>query len=303
MFDHAIGETSDNTLVTLPPWTQVAVCACVLTFVVTEPCLAQRLAASPLDSRTVESVERLYPGFAEVLESEDTPALGALGRILYANPSRESLSVLLWMLQHCPSWEPEISQIWKVRRAVGSLPVAPIAGTLATGNADQRITAAVVLADHIDLVPPAERRALLKTLIAAMSDPNIQVREFLARPLRDLRSPQGQAALAQALERPDVTDNFFWQATGQRRPLAGGLPQASAFPAGTVAAVSALSPSFLAILGWGDSRAVRELIAAIDRSSDPNTTPVLVWLLVNGDVRDYGGLIQDRGAHRPARDD
>jgi HEAT repeat protein len=177
---------------------------------------------------------------------------------------------------------------------VGILPVAPIAGTLATGNADQRTKAAVVLADHIDLVSPAERHTLLTTLIAAMSDSNIQVREFLARPLRDLRTPQGQAALARALERPDATDQFFWQATGQRRPLAGGPPQASAFPPATVAAVSAVAPNFLAIVGWGDSRAVRELVAAIDRSSDPNTTPLLVWLLVNGDVRDYGGLIQDR---------
>ena len=282
-------------MVTVPPLRLIAIYACVLTVAIEAPCLAQRLGASPLDRATIERVDPLYPGFTEVLESEDAAALGALGRALYANPSQESLSVLLWMLQHCPSWEPEIPQIWKVVRAVGSLPIAPIARTLATGNADQRIKAAVILADHVDVVPTAERQALLTTLIAAMSDPNVQVREFLARPLRDLRTPQGQRALAQALERPDVTDNFFFQATAEpRRPLAGGLPQASAFPAPTVAAVSALSPNFLAIIGWGESRDIRELITAIDRSDDPNTTPVLVWLLVNGDVRAYGGLIQDR---------
>ena len=279
--------------VTLQLWTQLAACACAL-FVVAEPCLAQRITASPLDRRTIESVDRLYPGFTEVLESEDTPALGALGRVLYTNPSRESLSVLLWMLQHCPSWEPDVPQVWKVISAVGVLPVGPIAATLSNGNADQRTTAAAILSNYVDLVPIAEGELLVNALIAAMSDPNIHIRESLARLLRDLRTAEGHAALAQALKRPDATDNFFWQATGERRPLADGLPKTSTFPAETVAAVSAFSPNFLAILGWGDSRAVRELIDAIDRSSDPNTTPVLVWLLVNGDVGAYGGLIQDR---------
>jgi HEAT repeat protein len=237
------------------------------------------------------------PGFTEILESRDSAALARLARTLSANPSAESLSVLLWMLQYCPSWSsdeaPAVLQIANVVRAVGRLPLAPLSGALLNPDADQRTAAAFILGSNVGLIPSDEREALPTTLIAALSDPNIQVRELVAGPLRALGSAEGDAALARALTDPNVTNGFFWQATGRTRPLTGE-PNASSFPPATLAAIGSIAPDFLNTLRTRENTAVRQLLAAIERSKDPDTTPVLVWLLANGDTRAYGGLILNR---------
>lgn len=279
-------------------FTRALACALAVTFFVADCVFAQPLPRVPLDPRVVASIDRLYPGFTEVLESNDSAALARLARTLSANPSAESLSVLLWMLQYCPSWSsdetPTAHQISSVARAVGRLPLAPLSGALLNQDADQRTTAAVVLGNGVRLIPPDEREALQKTLISALSDSSIHVREFVAGPLRALGSADGQSALLRSLDGPNVTNMFFWQATGRKRPLTGSEPKASSFPAATVAAVSAIASNFLNTLSTRDDPAVRQLIAAIERSRDPDTTPVLVWLLANGDTRAYGGLILNR---------
>ena len=279
-------------------FTRSLACALALAFFVANGVFAQPLPRVPLDPRVVASIDRLYPGFTEVLESNDTAALAGLARTLSANPSAESLSVLLWMLQYCPSWSsdeaPTALQIGRVARAVGRLPLAPLSGALLNPDADQRTAAAVILGNGVGLIPPGDREALQKTLVSALSDSSLHVREFVAGPLRALGSAEGQAALGRSLDDPNVTGTFFWQASGRKRPLTGSAPNASTFPPATVAAVSAIAPSFLNTLSARDDPAVRELIAAIERSRDPDATPVLVWLLVNGDTRAYGGLILNR---------
>ena len=272
-------------------------CSLAITLFVAVHVFAQPATPPPLDARVVATVDRLYPGFTEILESRDSAALARLSRTLSANPSAESLSVLLWMLQYCPSWSTDEAsaalQIGSVARAVGRLPVAPLSGALRNPDADQRITAAVVLGSGVGLIPSDEREALQSALIAGLSDPNIHVREFVAGPLRALRSTEGDAALARALTDPDVTDMFFGLATGRTRPFAGE-PTAASFPPATLAAIESIAPDFLNTLTTRENSAVRQLLAAIERSKDPDTTPVLVWLLAYGDTRAYGGLILNR---------
>jgi hypothetical protein len=212
-----------------------------------------------------------------------------------------SLGVLLWMLQHCPSWSsdeiPTSLQIEKVVRAVGRLPLAPLAGAFRNNDADQRITAAVILGNNLDLIAESEKGAVLETLVAALADPNVRVREFVARPLRTLHSVDGDAALARSLNGPNVTAMYFGVATGRNRTLAGATsdePNASTFPAATVILVGTIFPNFLSTLRTREESGVRQLLAAIERNGDPGTTPVLVWLLVNGDIRAYGGLVTNR---------
>ena len=248
---------------------------------------AQPLPPSSLDPRVVASVDRLYPGFMEILESNDSAALARLARTLSSAPSPESLTVLFWMLQCCPSWStdetPSAQQISRVVRAVGRLSLASLSGALRTDDAEQRNTAAVVLSSHVDLIPPGERDGLQKLLIGALSDPSIHVRVWLARAVRALGSAEGEAALARSLEDPAVTNAFLW-AIGRKRPLPVVELNASSFAPATVAAVGAIAPDFLDTLRTRNEPAVRGLTETIQRNKNPDTTPVLVWLLANGDI-------------------
>lgn len=269
-------------------------CSLGITLFAASDVFAQPAAPPPLDPRVVASVDRLYPGFTEILASRDPGALARLSRTLAANPSAESLAVLLWMLQYCPSWSSDPQQISGVARAVTSLPVAPLTGALLNANTEHRATAAIVISGGLDLIPPSDSAALQKALIAALSDPSLRVREWVAQPLRALGSAEGEAALAQSLTGPNVTDMFFWRATGRARPRPVSKPTASSFPPATVAAFSGIASDFMNTLTTLEEPAVRQLLAAIERSRDPDTTPVLVWLLTNGDMRAYGGLILNR---------
>ena len=85
-----------------------------------------------------------------------------------------------------------------------------------------------MLGNGVDLISPDEKSALATTLIAGLSDPNVHVRQFVARPLLDLGLPEGEAALVRALKGPDVTDLFFFRATGRARPARE--PRTSSFP-------------------------------------------------------------------------
>jgi HEAT repeat protein len=264
---------------------------------------AQTPRVAPLDPQVIAVVDRVYPGFSEILELGDSISLARLARRLTANPSMESLTVLLWMLQTCPSWStdevPTVLQIAGVVRAIGRLPVAAFSDGLLNDDAAQRVNAAVVLSNGAAYVQPGELAIYERALTAALSDPNIHVREFAAGPLRQLHSPAGDAALARAIEGPDVTDILFWQATGRKRPFSGAAPAESSFPAETVAAVRAIAPDFVTTLTTREDAAVRRLIDAIERARDPAATPVLSWLLVHGDMRSYGDRIVFRLAEPP----
>jgi hypothetical protein len=79
-----------------------------------------------LDARVVAAVDRLYPGFEEILERDDPTGLVVLAHTLTRNPSVEALTVLFWMLERCPSWNSQEFGL-EIRRAVqaaGGLPGA-----------------------------------------------------------------------------------------------------------------------------------------------------------------------------------
>jgi HEAT repeat protein len=287
---------------------RVVTCCFAITLLVASCAKMPPRQPAPLDPHVIASVDRVYPGFAEVLQSLDSRAFARLAAVLSANPSPESLSVLLWMLQYGPFWGsdsvPEELQIDRVARAVGSLPLAPISGTLlSSSDADQRITAAALLSNGgVSLIPADERESVQKVLIAALSDPNIHVRELAAGTLRILGTVEGEAALVQSLNDPNVTETYFWQALDQQRPLPGAKPGVPAFPPSTVAVLRAINPNFLEFLVTRNHTGVRQLIAGIERSKNPDTTPVLVWLLANGDISTYGGVILNRLTEPPHRD-
>jgi hypothetical protein len=276
------------------------VCAAVITFVIPPRVLAQPLSPPPLDPRVVASVDRLFPGFTEVLETDNPVLLGRLARVLAANPADESLAVLVWMLEHRPSSGVDPHTISRAVRAVGRVPLAPLSATLLGGNAEQRITAISVLASNEDLLPAEDKGALERTLIDALADPATLVQEVAAGLLRRFDSDAARLALAQALADRDFADTFYYAATGKPRPLAVLEVTKASFPPATVAAMSAVAPDFLTTLSTGDEQAVRRLLEAIERGNDPETTPVLVWLLFNGGTRAYGPRIVT-GLATPAR--
>jgi hypothetical protein len=186
---------------------------------------AQRLPSSSLDSQVITAVDRLYPGFLEILESGDPSALATLSRTLVANPSPESLAVLLWMLQYGPSWSAEGAapnlQIANLVRATGRLPLAPLIGALQHTEDEQRIIAVNVLTDFADQIQlgafadqiqPGQRAALEKALIGALSDRNVRMREFVAQLLRLLvRRTRGQRWLEHCREMTSPTCSTGWR--------------------------------------------------------------------------------------------
>jgi hypothetical protein len=179
------------------------------------------------------------------------------------------------------------------------LPLAAFSSGLLNDDADQRISSVVVLSNGAAYLQLSERAVYERILIAALSDPNIRVREFAAAALRAFRSPAGDAALALAIKGPEVTDMLFWLATGRKRPFSGEAPTESSFPPETVAVVRALAPDFLVTLSTREDAAVRRLIEALEKTPAPATTPILVWLLMYGDMRSYGDWIGARLAQPP----
>jgi hypothetical protein len=208
----------------------------------------------PLDRNVIATVDRLYPGFTEILETRDAPLLTALGRVLVANPSGDVLEVLLWMLQYCPSWVGDgetAVQLETVAHAVGRLPVAPVSRALLRGNADQRLSAAILLSGSADLIVFVERQQFERALIAALTDPDLRVREWVAGPLRELETPAASAALMRAVANRDVSEMLYWRATGQSRPFAVPQLSASMFSPTAVAVNAAALAELGALLATG----------------------------------------------------
>jgi hypothetical protein len=162
---------------------------------------------------------------------------------------------------------------------------------LLNGHADLRLAAAEGLPRYLEGFSQDKRKAPQTRLSAALSDPNIHVREKVALALRRLGSPEEKGALARSLKDPEITDTFFSNATGRRRPFPPGKISASTFSPNTIAAVTAFAPDFLETLATRDEGAIRQLIASIEGSHNADTTPVLAWLLAHGDTRAYGPLL------------
>lgn len=161
------------------------------------PAGALAQARPALDPAAIKVVDPLYPGFTEILEHGDAEALTRLARVLSDRPSPESLSVLLWMLKHCPSWPLDgiaLTQLATTVRAVGTLPFAQVADALAGTTADQRIAALFLLSDHA-LIADGDQARLDRTLISALTDPIERVREFALAGLRGRRTPAAAAAV------------------------------------------------------------------------------------------------------------
>ena len=240
---------------------------------------AQPQVRAPLDPAVIKIVDPLYPGFTEILERDDANGLVKLARTLSERPSPESLAVLLWMLRHCPSWEGDsILLLDKTIRSVGRLPLAPIGDALLHGTADQRLTAAALLANHAQLIPDSERPLLDKTLVAALADRYDNVREMIVAALRAHGSEQADAA---------VRDHLAKQKAAPPKPRL----VVPSFPPATTTLLASLAPDYQNTLNTLNDAAVRQLLDRLQRSGNRAGTPVLLWLLAHGDSRTYGGNV------------
>jgi hypothetical protein len=209
--------------------------AAITLLVVGPGAYAQAPNRTPLDPATIRAVDPLYPGFTEILDRDDPVGLVKLARTLSAHPSPESLAVLLWMLRHCPSWPNDgVLQIDKTVRAVGTLPLAPVADALAHALAAQRETAAHVLSMHGRLIPESDKPLLDKALASALADRDDRVRQAVMAALRARDSAEAQAAV-----RDYVAGHTATQLKRPQLPL-----DVPGFPAATTALLESLDPAY-----------------------------------------------------------
>jgi HEAT repeat protein len=283
----------------------LASCLFAITLLVASCAKSPPRLPAPLDSNVVAKVDRLYPGFLEILQTRDPIWTPHLAATLSANPGPETLSVLLWMLRYSPLWNTSSvsaeAQAASVARAVGTLPFALLGDTLRHGDADKRLGAAFALGNTMDrLVPAAEKESLQNALIDALSDPNVHVREAAAGALRIIGTDRAKAALARSVNDPNVTDTFYWQAMDQhRRVRMPGFGDA-AFPTSTIAHLSRVIPHYMHAVATWDEGGVEEIFRQIEHDNAPDATPFLVWFLRYGDVTTYGSVV-DRLSQPPHR--
>jgi HEAT repeat protein len=163
------------------------------------------------------------------------------------------------------------------------------------------MTAAFILGNEMtSLVPAHEKESLQNALIGALSDSSIEVREPVAGALRILGTDEARAALARAVNEPEVTDTFYYQAMdGHRRRRMPELT-ATTLPPSTIAHLSQFPQYQLAVATW-DEGGVEELITSIEHDNSPDVTPFLVWFLQYGDVVTYPWVV-DRLGESPHRD-
>jgi hypothetical protein len=208
---------------------------------------AQARAPRSLDPRVISVVDRLYPGFVEVIESSDSTALSGLATTLAQNPGAESLEVLLWMLEFSPAWVENLAslKITRTLAAVGTLPLDHIVEALAHGSARERGMAMFVLQSGRTLVSAADATKVEALLVSALSSPDENIRVSAAITLHAMNSATGNAALERALKGPGVSDLFFWHATRKQPAKVPVVVDASTFPTTTVAAVNSIYPGFL----------------------------------------------------------
>jgi hypothetical protein len=265
------------------PVPHALVCVLAITIFAAQAAKAQEPARPTLDPAVIAAVDRLYPGFTEILERDDAAGLVRLAHVLSDHPSRESLRVLLWMLRYCPSWPNDgVLQIYKTVRAVAVLPLAPVADVLRHGNAGQRLTAAAVLANHGPLIAESEKVLLDKVLMTALADSDSAVRDMVSAALRARGSAGASPPVREYLERHSATE----RERGQPQQL-----DVPAFPRPTIALLEALDPTYRNTLGTLNEPEVRRLLEGLQRTRNAAATPVLVWLLAHGDTRAYVGNV------------
>ena len=236
--------------------------AAAVAFIVWLPCLANAQSAShpALDRNVVARVNRLYPGFEEILESSDSRALSRLARSLSAHPSTDTLTVLIRMLRQCPAWTDDpVIQIARTARAVKTLPIAELSDVLVRGNADQRHSAAHIFT-NIGLVSPADRARLVDALLVARKDSNNRVRESVAATLKALGYEElNPPLLVSAAGDPNVT----YLITAEKKAGFVDHQLTTTFPPATVALFKRIFPSFLTVLETQEYSAVREMMASL----------------------------------------
>jgi HEAT repeat protein len=239
---------------------------------------AQFRPGSLLEPAVAARIDRLYPGFGEILETCEPISLERLTRVLLENLGPDSLAVFLSLLEQCAHWSaPDgtghaaVIRLGTMIRAVGELPLAPVARVLRTGDHNQRTTAAVLLGGHADLIPQRDREALEQTLIEALSDPDMRIRETVVGRLRGIASAAGQAAIARSLNDPNVTGTFRYLATGAAvvddSLMPGRLAQLRVDE--LVALLTGPDPDVRAVaaerIAWLQGNSPPSAIAAIDR--------------------------------------
>lgn len=232
------------------------------------------LAASVSVSAQVLPPEGQSRALREILESRDSFALNDLAETLIAKGSADAIPVLAWMLAHRPEAHAEslAAGLRRLTIASGVIPVEALARSLLDGNIEQRRAAAIVLSEAVRVARAPDREAVESALIAALDDPNIDVRGWAALGLRSLDSDKGRAALRASLARTDVTADYYFRATGERRP---GQPlQPALDPTRSIAATAVKDVA--ALLGHPDPdrrAAAAQFFVALFSQRSPRLTP------------------------------
>src|SRR5215813_3826484 len=101
---------------------------------------AQPRTQPSLDPGVIAAVDRVSPGFLEILQGRDSNALSQLALTLFRHQSPESATVLVWMLEHCPAWPADdgsvLNQFDQLFRSTRKLPIAELTAVLKNGTAD-----------------------------------------------------------------------------------------------------------------------------------------------------------------------
>ena len=233
---------------------------------------APRPARAALAPATIRAVDRIYPGFTEVLERDDAEGLAKLTRTLARHPSPEAVDVLLWMLRYCPSWQQEdLMQVDTAVRKAGRLPAAPLADAVLHAAPAHRLSALYLLGTHWKLIPESEHAQLDQTLIAALADTSDRVRDAALGTLRMRQSPEALAAVH------DYTTQRT--ASTPRPPL-----EPPTFAPATAALLESIDAEYRTTLRTLHEPAIRRLLEGMQRTPRAEATPVLVWLLTNADT-------------------
>lgn len=247
----------------------------------------------------IKEVDRIAPGFLEILDCQDSIAVEQLASTLQNQSSPEALRVLLWLLQHCSSWEGGVGPMWMVpiAAALPRVPLTELTVLLKSSDASRRRQGVDLLLERQRRSDGSEDAALTAALIAAVDHPADDVSLALVNVVRAIGTPDALAALERRASRPDTRRAVYSAVRGHPRPLPAVVVSRTTFPPAALTRLEQLFPGALQVLSGREPRAVRKLLTAFDQAKDSLLTPVLMWLFLHGDP-EFGGWFSHR-LHAP----
>jgi HEAT repeat protein len=265
------------------PLRAAALCAALLVAV---PSVEQRGASREpqFDRDVVSAVDRLFPGFLEVLETDDPGLLNDLAVTLAASREAAALPVLAWMVRYSPG--DFTRPIRTLVETAAAIPVDPLLAMLAEGTSAQRLEALGLIRAAAPRLREADQTRVIEAVVVALRDHSSAVRESAVDTLPELRLPEAVGSLGILFTRRDEVEAGWWRvwydAPTAPQPLSRQRPSPPTFAPEVVKLVSAIQPDFVRVLTTGSEQSQRELITALAPGRSPESVPVLVWILSHG---------------------